>query len=144
MNTILKVFKYLAYLQILFMLGAVYVIYEPIISGSAFEKGGEKLLMGGISNGLILLGFGLSLVSLRDHSKIDKSGRWVIERPKLFKRFVYFSLVVSLLALIVGIIFLIDEFEIGGLAIGLCSFSVGFLSLIKSLIDQAKALTSHY
>ncbi|MEM8568826.1 MAG: hypothetical protein AAGF85_20375 [Bacteroidota bacterium] len=73
MNKILVILKYVAYLNIPLILGALYFIYAPIFKG---EPSGT---VENIPKVLLFLGFALSFTSLRDMKRIDKMGRFVIE-----------------------------------------------------------------
>ncbi len=141
MNVILKTFKYLAFLNIPFILAAFYFGYKPLIFG--FES--IEQIIEEISVALILFGFGMTFTSLRDVKKIDKMGRFIIERPKIFKWFVGLTMTVGIASLGfgLGVMFIGPEnrFTLG---IGITSFGLGYLAMIKSLIDQAMDLTNHY
>ena len=137
MNSILKVFKYVAFLNIPLMAGGLYYAYRPF-----FVDGDKTFYLESISMALLLVGFGMTMTSLRDVKKIDKMGRFIIERPKFFKHLIYLCVTMSLLATFFGLYLLIIGSNQFG--IGLTSFGLGFLSLAKSLIDQAKDLTKHY
>ncbi|MEM7110554.1 MAG: hypothetical protein AAF519_20160 [Bacteroidota bacterium] len=138
MNKILIIFKYIAYLNIPLMLGALYFVYAPIFDGA---------LSGTVENmpkALLLMGFALSFTSLRDVKKIDKMGRYVIERPALLKAMVYQVIILSVVVLLYGAYLLIFTTNDSQLGVGLMSFGVGFVALAKSLVDQAKDLTDLY
>lgn len=133
-------FKYVAYLNIPFMLGAFYFIYEPLLTGGSSEE-----IIENIPTALVLIGFGLSFTSLRDVKKIDKMGRALIERPKLFFFFVYFSLILGFGALTLGLVLIINSsLNQHSLGIGLAALALGFISMVKSIVDQAKDLTDLY
>ena len=139
LNTLLKIFKYLAYLNIPFILAAFYFAYKPLIQLADAEE-----LIEGASIALILLGFGFTFTSLRDVKKIDKMGRFIIERPLLFKRFVGITMSIGIIGLFAGLIIMFVWESRMNLGIGITSFGLGYLALIKSIIDQAKDLTDHY
>lgn len=139
MNSILKVFKYIAFLNIPFILLGLYFVYKPII-----QLGEPEELIEGGSIALILLGFGLTFTSLRDVKKIDKMGRFIIERPKIFKWFIAITMSMGIISLFVGLAVMFVWEERLNLGIGITSFGLGYLALIKSIIDQAKDLTDHY
>lgn len=139
MNSILKVFKYIAFLNIPFILIGFYFVYKPII-----QLGEPEELIEGGSIALILLGFGLTFTSLRDVKKIDKMGRFIIERPKIFKWFIAITMSMGIISLFIGLAVMFVWEERLNLGIGITSFGLGYLALIKSIIDQAKDLTDHY
>ncbi len=137
MNSLLKIFKYLAYFNLPLALAAIYLVYEPIFTkdSEAFDKN--------LPTALILVGFAMSISSLRDIKKTDKMSRYIIERPKVFKVFILITMLLAVGTSIWGgvMMFSPDEYSLG---IGFTSFGVGYLALIKSIIDQAKDLTDHY
>ncbi|MCR9250511.1 MAG: hypothetical protein NXI20_08795 [bacterium] len=139
MNNILKVFKYIAFLNIPFILVGFYFAYKPLVQLAEPEE-----LIEGASIALILLGFGLTFTSLRDVKKIDKMGRFIIERPKIFKWFIAITMSMGIISLFVGLAVMFVWEERLNLGIGITSFGLGYLALIKSIIDQAKDLTDHY
>ena len=86
MNSLLKILKYMAYLNIPLMLGALYFIYQPIFTGD---------VAGTVDNSpkaILLMGFALSFTSLRDVKKIDKFGRFIIERKVLLSILLFFAI----------------------------------------------------
>ena len=128
-------FKYVSYLNIPFMLGGIFYTYRPLL----FK---EYPLLEDVSFAFILLGFGLSLVSLRDLERVDRLGRWFMERERLFRIYVYVLLTVCLFGLFMGFYALLkassDDLRL--LGIGLLSLALGMLGFVKSLIDQAQYL----
>ena len=138
MNKILVILKYIAYLNIPLMIGALYIIYLPLLTGYSSET------IDNTPKALILVGFALSFTSLRDVKKIDKLGRFVIERPIVFRTVLYSAIFLSLIMLLYGVYLVITTADDNQLGIGLMSFGIGFIALAKSLVDQAKDLTDHY
>ncbi|SDM57982.1 hypothetical protein SAMN05421823_11633 [Catalinimonas alkaloidigena] len=128
-------FRYISYANLPFMLGGLFYVYRPLL----FE--GYNLLED-ISFAFILMGFGLSLVSLRDLDRVDKISRWVMERERVFQVYIYTLLAVCCFGLVMGSYALVKASTADGrlLGVGLLSIALGMLGLIKSLIDQADYL----
>ena len=132
MNLGLKLFRYIAFLNIPLMIIGMFFLYEPLFHAPSLAAYKE-----GVSKAFIFIGFGMTFTSLRDVKKIDKFGRYFLERPKLFKPYYYISLLIGLLSTFIGIILMFYDAHLQ-LGVGVTSFGVGYVSLIKSLADQAK------
>ncbi len=137
MNLLLKIFKYIAYINLPLIFIAVYLIYQPLLTGN-----GEAFNTN-LPTALIIMGFALSFTSLRDIKHTDKMSRYIIERPKVFKIFVLITLAMAIGFTAWGgyMMFTPEEFSLG---VGFSSFGIGYMALIKSIIDQARDLTDHY
>lgn len=120
------------------MLGGLYFIYAPMLTGNMSDA------IGNVSKALILIGLAFSLTSFRDVKKIDKMGRFIIERPVALKVMMYVIMTQSLIALGFGAYLLSFTSDDNQLGVGLVSFGIGFMALVKSIVDQAKDLTDHY
>ena len=138
MNKVLVILKYIAFLNIPLMLGGLYFIYAPMLAGSMSDA------IDNAPKALILIGLAFSLTSFRDVKKIDKMGRFIIERPIALKVIMYVIMTHSLIALGFGAYLLTFTPDDNQLGVGLISFGIGFMALVKSMIDQAKDLTDHY
>ena len=115
------------------MLVALYFTYRPIIFG------GTDFLTD-INTGLVLMGLGLGLDSLKDYSKLNWLDKKVLHKPKRAK--VYFIVLgILILTLIVnGMIGYFSSKESMGkdFSIGLIVFGIGCIGFLRSGILATK------
>ena len=97
--------------------------------------------LGDTNTGLIFLGLGISLDSLKDYKKLTWLDKQVLHRPKLAKY--YFALIAMIIlgTIIVGAkgYFSAEKNNLKELSVGLIVLGIGAIGFLKSGIEATKS-----
>ncbi len=134
MEKLIKVFHYLSFIKYPLLLIALYFCYRPIVL--------DKIdFLEDLNNGLIFLGLGIGLDSLKDYEKLNWLDRKVLHKPKIAT---YYFIIMGLI--IFGFIFLgikgyvsVDDSKLKELSIGLIVTGIGTIGFLKSGIEATKS-----
>ena len=115
------------------MLLAIYFVYEPIL----MEKSDT---LTGLNTGLILMGIGISLDSLKDYGKLNWLDKKVLHKPIIAKY--YFILIglgiLSMILIGLNAYFSSEDNALMELSIGIIIFGIGMVGFLKSGIQATK------
>lgn len=133
MEKVIKIFHYISFIKYPISLIGMYYFYKPIFFGNAN-------LLESYNYGLIFLGLGIGLDSLKDYEKLTWIDKKVYHKPKIAKYyFIFFGfLVLGLIASGVIGYFTKEDNVIKELSIGFIIFGFGALSVLKSGILATK------
>ena len=115
------------------MLLGLYFAYEPIL----MEKSDT---LTGLNTGLILIGLGISLDSLKDYGKLNWLDKKVLHKPKIAKYYFIFIALCILGMIIIGLnaYFSTEDSKLKELSIGIIVFGIGTVGFLKSGIQATK------
>ena len=133
MEKVIKVFHYFSYIKYPILIIGIYYFYKPFFSENSN-------LLEDYNYGLILLGLGMGLDSLKDYGKLTWLDKKVYHNPKIAKY--YFSVLglVILSVIISGIIgyFSTEQNALKELSIGFIIFGIGTIGILKAGIQVTK------
>ena len=134
MNSIIRLFHYISFIKYPLLAVAVYFCYRPVL----FD---DSNYLGDTNTGLIFLGLGISLDSLKDYKKLTWLDKQVLHRPKLAKY--YFALIAMIIlgTIIVGAkgYFSAEKNNLKELSVGLIVLGIGAIGFLKSGIEATKS-----
>ncbi|MEM8895917.1 MAG: hypothetical protein AAGC88_15145 [Bacteroidota bacterium] len=133
MEKVIRAFHYLSFIKYPILLIGLYFYSKPFFSD------GDDMLSN-MNTGLIFVGIGISLDSLKDYGKLNWLDKTVLYRPALAKYY-FILLGVAILSLIfVGIkgYLSTNENNLKELSIGFIVFGVGMIGFLKSGIEATK------
>ena len=115
------------------MLLGLYFMYEPILMENSDS-------LTGLNTGLILVGLGISLDSLKDYGKLNWLDKQVLHKPKIAK---YYFILIGLFILgliLIGLnaYFSTEDNKLKELSIGIIVFGIGSVGFLKSGIQATK------
>lgn len=133
MTKVLTVFHYLSFIKYPLLLLALYFVYWPIISGNA-------PVPKDLNNGLIFMGIGVGLDSLKDYRKLNWLDRQVLHKPKRAK---YYFIVIGLIILsfiVMGLqgYFSAEDHTLKDVSMGLLIFGIGMIGFLKTGLEVTK------
>ena len=133
MNKVIKVFHYLSFIKYPILIIGIYYFYKPFFSENSN-------LLENYNYGLIFLGLGMGLDSLKDYGKLTWLDKKVYLKPKIAKY--YFSIlgIVILSVIVSGIIgyFSTEKNTLKELSIGFIIFGIGTIGILKAGIQATK------
>ncbi len=130
---IFKVFHYVSFIKYPIMILALYFLYRPILND-------QLDMVEGFNTGLILMGVGLGLDSLKDYKKLNWLDRQVFHRPKFAKVYLAVLGVIIFSLILLGLkeYFSTHDTKTKDLSIGIIVFGIGAIGFLKSGIQAAK------
>lgn len=133
MKNIIRFFHYLSFIKYPILVIGIYYFYKPILSENSN-------LLENLNYGLIFLGLGMGLDSLKDYGKLTWLDKKVYHKPKIAKYFfVLFGLLILSL-IIVGLIgyFSTEKNALKELSIGFIIFGIGTIGVLKAGMQATK------
>lgn len=130
---IFKIFHYLSFIKYPIMALALYFVYQPVFND-------QINVVAGLNKGMILMGVGLGLDSLKDYKKLNWLDRQVFHRPNLAKVYLTVMGLIIFSFIILGIkeYFSSQDSKIKELSLGMIVFGIGAIGFLKSGIQTAK------
>jgi len=130
---IFKIFHYISFIKYPVMLLALFCVYRP-----AFNDQIDPVVA--LNTGLILMGVGLGLDSLKDYKKLNWLDRQVFHRPKIARVYLAILGILIFSFIILGVFeyFSTQESKLKELSIGMIVFGIGAIGFLKSGIQAAK------
>ena len=133
MGSLIKFFHYVSFAKYPLLLLSLYFVYQPILNENADT-------VSNFNNGLVFMGLGLGLDSLKDYKKLNWLDRQVLHRPRVAQ--IYLAImalaIFSILSLGVKAYFSAQTSALEEVAIGLIVFGIGAIGFLKSGIEAAK------
>ena len=133
MAGLIRVFHYVSFVKYPLLLLALYFIYRPIL----FD---DTDVVSNFNTGLIFMGIGFGLDSLKDYKKLNWLDRQVLHRPKVARFYlaVMALVIFSFIGMGVKAYFSTEDSTLKEVAIGLIVFGIGAIGFLKSGIEAAK------
>lgn len=133
MDKVIKIFHWLSYIKYPILIIGIYYFYTPIL----FEN---QNLLESYNNGLIFLGLGMGLDSLKDYGKLTWLDKQVYHKPEIAKYYFIFIGFVFTGFIIFGVIgyFSSEVSVLKELSIGFIVFGLGSLGVLKAGIQVTK------
>ena len=133
MTGLIRFFHYLSFAKYPLLLLALYFIYRPVLNE-------EADVVSNFNNGLIFMGLGLGLDSLKDYKKLNWLDRQVLHRPKIARIYLAIMALVIFSFIVMGIkaYFSSETSALKEVSIGLIVFGIGAIGFLKSGIEAAK------
>ncbi|MEL7119732.1 MAG: hypothetical protein AAFO07_09835 [Bacteroidota bacterium] len=133
MEKVIRIFHYLSFTKYPIILIGLYYCYRPILfdNSSFFQD---------INVGLIFIGLGIGLDSLKDSGKLNWLDKKVFYKPKIAKfYFIIFGLMI-LIIIFIGIknYLSADDNKLKELSIGFIVIGIGLIGSLKSGIETTK------
>lgn len=133
MEKVIKFFHYLSFVKYPILVIGLYFVYQPLLSE-------HSNLLDSYNNGLILLGLGIGLDSLKDYKKLTWLDKKVYHKPHVAKY--YFcalgAIILTFIALGIYGYFSTDQNALKELSIGFVIFGIGAIGILKSGIGATK------
>lgn len=131
MRNILKVFHHLGLLGVPLLFASLFFIYRPFFMPDGYE--GLK----DISIGMVIMGFAVGLISLRDHTKLTKFSHMIYSRPNFIRGFILILGLIMIAGCVFSIyvIYISEKPAIREASIGIMSLCLGGFGLIKTMIS---------
>ncbi|MEM9299133.1 MAG: hypothetical protein AAF149_15000 [Bacteroidota bacterium] len=133
MEKLIRIFHYLSLIKYPIMLIGLYYCYRPILfdDSSFFQD---------INLGLIFIGLGIGLDSLKDYGKLNWLDKKVLHKPKIAKYyFIIFGLIIlGLICIGIKNYLSTDDSKLKELSIGFIVVGIGLIGLLKSGIEATK------
>ncbi|TNE72615.1 hypothetical protein EP331_06765 [bacterium] len=135
MNSFLRALHLVSYSKFVFFIIALVYIYLPL-----FNKEVNHLENVGI--GLIFLGIGLSLDSLRDQNVVDRFSKKIYKKPSVVISIVSVLLVIFVVTLGLSLYALIttESDSIRNIAVGLLCTCLGGISMVRQIIETSRKI----
>lgn len=132
MKKIIRILHYISFSKYPILLISIYFCYKPILqSDTDFFKN--------LNIGLIFLGVGLSLDSLKDYKKLNWLDKKVLHNPKIAKYYFLYIGIITLGFILIGIFcYLKPDNQLNEISIGLIVMGIGMLGFLKSGIETTK------
>jgi Ni,Fe-hydrogenase I cytochrome b subunit len=134
MQNILKIFHYLGILGIPLLFVGLFFIYRPFFMPEDYNRFRD------ISMGMVVMGFAVGLVSLRDHTKLNKWSHMILSRPILIRVFILTLGLIMIAGCIFSIYFIYvsDKSGIREASIGIMSLCLGGFGVLKTMISLVR------
>lgn len=133
MEKVIRVFHYFSFIKYPILTIGIYYFYKPFFSENSN-------LLENYNYGLIFLGLGMGLDSLKDYGKLTWFDKKVYHKPKIAKY--YFSIlgIVILSIIASGVIgyFSTEQSTLKELSIGFIIFGIGTIGILKAGIQATK------
>lgn len=130
MEKVIKLFHYISYIKYPILIIGIYFFYKPFFTNysNLFES---------YNSGLIFLGLGIGLDSLKDYGKLTWIDKKVYHKPEIAKYYFLFLGFIIIIFIVVGAFgyFLTEETILNQLSIGLMVLGIGFLAVLKAGIQ---------
>lgn len=130
MEKVIKLFHYISYIKYPVLIIGIFFFYEPFFTNysNLFES---------YNSGLIFLGLGMGLDSLKDYGKLTWIDKKVYHKPKIAKYYFLFFGLMVLNFIVVGAFgyFWTQETILNQLSIGLIVLGIGTLAVLKAGIQ---------
>lgn len=131
MQNVLKTFHYLGLVGLPLLFVGLFFIYRPFFMPDDYDS------LRDISIGMVVMGFAVGLVSLRDHTKLNKLSHLILSRPNFIRVFILILGLIMVGGCIFSIYFIYvsDKPSIREASIGIMSLCLGGFGLIKTMIS---------
>lgn len=133
MERLIRIFHYVSFIKYPILLLGIYFVYKPIL----FEKAD---LLSNTNTGLVLMGLGIGIDSLKDYGKLTWLDKKVLHKPKIAK-FYFIVLGICILGIIIlGMLgyFSTKENTLKELSIGFIVFGIGAIGFLKAGIQATQ------
>lgn len=133
MEKSLKIFHYLSYVSLPFLLIAVFYTYKPLVYGL-------ETMWEDYNIALTFMGIGLSFASLVDPTKKNKFSKKIYGHPRVSKIFLIYVTCLFLIIFSFGLysLFFSNNEKLNELAVGVIVLGIGVLSLLRLAIEMVK------
>lgn len=133
MEKVIKIFHYISFIKYPILIIGVYYFYKPYFSET-------KNIFENFNYGLIFIGLGLGLDSLKDYGKLTWFDKKIYHKPKIAK---YYFIILGLLILSIIIAGMIGYFNakenvLKELSIGFIVLGIGTIGMLKAGIQATK------
>ena len=133
MKKVLSIFNYISYLAYPLMALSIFLIYKPF-----FTEVEQPLSYQ--SQGLLIMGFALALVSLKQQKESSKLNLYIVKNPIILRSYVLILGFIMIAGCLFGMYtyFNAEKAILREMALGIFSLSLGGFGVLKGVIEGVK------